>query len=106
VCVDADHEVNKPENLNKAISIYLPSKVETTNCVQVQFACSGWTHHAAAMTQLNIMIVTTVVNYTISTFHQSMQFRFCFVEFSHDIDVKFLIGDGIYPYSGYSRPNA
>jgi hypothetical protein len=60
----------------------------------------GLTVHAAAMTQLNIMLMTTAVNYTISTFYQSMQFRFYFVEFSHDIDAKFLIGDGIYLYSG------
>lgn len=43
----------------------------------------GLTVHAAAMTQLNIVLVTTVVNYTISSFHQSLQFRFYFVEFSY-----------------------
>ena len=82
-----------------------PRSRQRTVCRCTLHDLVGLTVHAAAMTQLNIMIVTTVVNYTISTFHQSTQFRFYFVESNHDIDVKFLIGHGMYPYSGYSRPN-
>jgi len=45
----------------------------------------GPTVLAAAMTQLNMVLVTTVVKYTISTFQQSLQFLFYVVEFNHDM---------------------
>jgi len=47
-CVDVGPEGNKPANLNKAICIYVPDKDVTTNCVQVHYACSDWTHHACS----------------------------------------------------------
>jgi len=47
-CVDVEPEGNKPASLNKVICIYVLAKDETTNCVQVHFACSDWTHHACS----------------------------------------------------------
>ena len=47
-CVDVEHGGNRLANLNKAIRMYVPSKGETTNCMQVHFACSGWTHRACS----------------------------------------------------------
>ena len=47
-CVDVGPEGNKLANLNKAICIYVPAKDVTTNCVQVHYACSDWTHRVCS----------------------------------------------------------